>query len=70
MKRLLRFTAQRWKTRYNADLLYARAMAAEKTGNLELLEADLRTILQHEPDHAQALNALGYTSGRCHGPPR
>ena len=47
--------------RYNADLLYARAMAAEKTGNLELLEADLRTILQHEPDHAQALNALGYT---------
>ena len=46
---------------YDADLLYARAMAAEKTGNLELLEADLRTILQHEPDHAQALNALGYT---------
>ena len=46
---------------YDADLLYARAMAAEKTGNLELLEADLRTILKHEPDHAQALNALGYT---------
>ncbi len=46
---------------YDADLLYARAMAAEKAGNLELLEADLRTILQHEPDHAQALNALGYT---------
>ena len=47
--------------KYDADLLYARAMAAEKTGNLELLEADLRTILKHEPDHAQALNALGYT---------
>ena len=46
---------------YDADLLYARAMAAEKSGNLELLEADLRTILRHEPDHAQALNALGYT---------
>ena len=46
---------------YDADLLYARAMAAEKAGNLELLEADLRTILRHEPDHAQALNALGYT---------
>ena len=46
---------------YDADLLYARAMAAEKVGDLELLEADLRTILQHEPDHAQALNALGYT---------
>ena len=47
--------------RYDADLLYARAMAAEKAGNLELLEADLRTIIKHEPDHAQALNALGYT---------
>ncbi len=46
---------------YDADLLYARAMAAEKIGKLELLEADLRTILRHEPDHAQALNALGYT---------
>ena len=46
---------------YDADLLYARAMAAERAGNLELLEADLRTILRHEPDHAQALNALGYT---------
>ena len=46
---------------YNADLLYARAMAAEKIGRLDLLEADLRTILEQEPDHAQALNALGYT---------
>lgn len=46
---------------YDADLLYARAMAAEKIGRLELLESDLRTILEHEPDHAQALNALGYT---------
>lgn len=46
---------------YDADLLYARAMAAEKIGRLDLLESDLRTILEHEPDHAQALNALGYT---------
>ena len=46
---------------YNTDLLYARAMAAEKIGRLDILEADLRTILEHEPDHAQALNALGYT---------
>ena len=46
---------------YNADLLYARAMVAEKIGKLDLLEADLRTILEQEPDHAQALNALGYT---------
>ena len=46
---------------YNADLLYARAMAAEKIGRLDLLEKDLRSILEREPDHAQALNALGYT---------
>lgn len=46
---------------YNADLLYARAMAAERGGRLDLLEADLRTILEREPNHAQALNALGYT---------
>lgn len=46
---------------YNPDLLYARAMAAEKTGRLDLLEKDLRSILEREPDHAQALNALGYT---------
>ena len=47
--------------RYDTDLLYARAMAAEKIGRLDQLEMDLRTILRHEPNHAQALNALGYT---------
>ena len=46
---------------YNPDLLYARAMVAEKTGRLDILEQDLRTILEHDPEHAQALNALGYT---------
>jgi tetratricopeptide (TPR) repeat protein len=45
----------------NTDLLYARAMLAEKMGRLDLLEADLRTILEKEPNNAQALNALGYT---------
>ena len=46
---------------YNANLLYARAMAAERGGRLDILEADLRAILEREPNHAQALNALGYT---------
>ncbi len=43
------------------ELLYARAMLAEKMGRLDLLERDLRTLLELEPDNAQALNALGYT---------
>jgi tetratricopeptide (TPR) repeat protein len=43
------------------NLLYTRAMLAEKRDNLELLESDLRFILEREPDNAMALNALGYT---------
>ncbi len=46
---------------YDMELLYARAMLAEKMGRLEILEADLQTIIKREPDNAQALNALGYT---------
>jgi len=49
------------KDRDNTDLLYARAMVAEKIDRLDILEKDLRAILKNEPDHAQALNALGYT---------
>ncbi|MCS3902082.1 tetratricopeptide (TPR) repeat protein [Methylohalomonas lacus] len=45
----------------NTDLLYGRAMLAEKMDKLELLERDLRAIIEQDPDHAQALNALGYT---------
>lgn len=45
----------------DADLLYARAMVAEKLDRLDLLEADLRAILSRDPDHVQALNALGFT---------
>ncbi len=47
--------------RYDMELLYTRAMLAEKIGRLDVLEADLRTILAREPENAQALNALGYT---------
>jgi tetratricopeptide (TPR) repeat protein len=45
----------------NPDLLYARAMLAEKLDRLDVLESDLRTILEDEPDNADALNALGFT---------
>lgn len=43
------------------DLLYDRAMAAEKLDKLDVLEADLRRVIQLRPDDAQAYNALGYT---------
>ncbi len=45
----------------NSDLLYARALAAEKLGRIDQLEEDIRTILITEPDNAHALNALGFT---------
>lgn len=44
-----------------AELLYDRAMAAEKLGRLDVLEADLRRVIVLRPDDAQAYNALGYT---------
>lgn len=46
---------------YNSELLYARALLAEEIDRLDLLESDLRKIVEREPDNAQALNALGYT---------
>ncbi|MFO1371957.1 MAG: tetratricopeptide repeat protein [Candidatus Competibacteraceae bacterium] len=43
------------------DLLYARALVAEKLNRLDLLEQDLRAIIAADPKNGQALNALGYT---------
>lgn len=45
----------------DADLLYARAMVAEKLDRIDLLETDLKRILSRDPDNSHALNALGYT---------
>lgn len=45
----------------NTELLYARAMVQEKLNRIDLLERDLLTILEREPDHVDALNSLGYT---------
>lgn len=44
-----------------ADLLYDRAMVAEKIDKFDVLEADLRKVIELRPDHAHAYNALGYT---------
>ncbi len=43
------------------ELLYDRAMAAERIDRLDVLEADLRRVIKMKPDYAHAYNALGYT---------
>lgn len=45
----------------NPNLLYTRAMLADQRDDLAQLEADLRHILHNDPEHAMAMNALGYT---------
>ncbi len=45
----------------NIDLLYFRAMTGEKFDRMDILERDLRAIIDIEPDNADALNALGYS---------
>lgn len=45
----------------DSDLLYARALAAEKLDLLDMHERDLRHLLKKDPNNAHALNALGYT---------
>jgi len=45
----------------SADLLYDHAMAAEKINRIDVLEANLRRVIEMQPDHAHAYNALGYT---------
>jgi tetratricopeptide (TPR) repeat protein len=45
----------------NEELLYAHSLAAEKLGNLEIAERDMRRILKNDPENTRTLNALGYT---------
>lgn len=45
----------------DSDLLYARALVAEKIDRLDITESDLRKVLSTEPENVNALNALGYT---------
>ncbi|MGB8600437.1 MAG: tetratricopeptide repeat protein, partial [Burkholderiales bacterium] len=41
--------------------LYDRAMVAEKLEKYDVLEKDLRLLIQIAPEYAHAYNALGYT---------
>jgi tetratricopeptide (TPR) repeat protein len=43
------------------DLLYNRALYIYEQGDFAAMERDLRLILARDPDHADSLNALGYT---------
>jgi tetratricopeptide (TPR) repeat protein len=43
------------------ELLYTRALMAERIGRLDILESDLQKILAKNPDNPEALNALGYS---------
>jgi Tfp pilus assembly protein PilF len=45
----------------NLELLYARALVAAELAKIDLAEQDLRLIIAQQPEHANALNALGYT---------
>ena len=45
----------------NLDLLYNRALYVVELGDFPWMERDLRRLLEKDPDHADALNALGYT---------
>lgn len=45
----------------NRDILYAQALVAERSGRMDLLERDLRKILDKNPDDVPALNAFGYS---------
>lgn len=43
------------------DLLYDRALAADKIGKFDIVEKDLRRLIELRPDNAHAYNALGYS---------
>ena len=43
------------------ELLYDYALTAEKLERFDVLESNLRKLIQVRPDHAHAYNALGYS---------
>jgi tetratricopeptide (TPR) repeat protein len=49
------------KTPDQPDLLYDQALTAEKLDRFDVLEASLKRLIQLQPGHAHAYNALGYS---------
>lgn len=45
----------------NEKILFARALLADKVGDMQTLEADLLYLIEKDPNDSKALNALGYT---------
>ncbi|MFA9459377.1 tetratricopeptide repeat protein [Thiohalorhabdus sp. Cl-TMA] len=45
----------------NTDLLYTRALIREQLGDYAGMEADIRQVIEQDPDEAQAYNFLGYS---------
>lgn len=45
----------------STELIYEAALTAERIGKPELLESHIKHLLAIKPDHAHALNALGYS---------
>ena len=45
----------------NTELLYETALTSERLGKTDVLEKHLKHLLEIKPDHAHALNALGYS---------
>lgn len=43
------------------ELLYDQALTAEKLDRFDVLETNLKRLIQVKPDHAHAYNALGYS---------
>jgi len=44
----------------NVDILYERALIAESLGRLDIMERDLRKVIELNPDNMEAKNSLGY----------
>jgi tetratricopeptide (TPR) repeat protein len=49
------------KTPDSPELLYDQALIAERIGRIDVVEKNLRRVIEIQPEHAHAHNALGYT---------